>query len=366
MHSEDERASERNGTTTSFRSFVIVWFGQLVSITGTTLTAFGLQFFIYTETGSVTRVALVALAYTLPAVVLAPVAGSIADRADRRLVMMLSDVAAGAATASLLWALSFDSLPFGFILVATGISSAANTFQEPAWLSSIPVLVPRAHLGRANGMVQLNQGVSLVLAPVIAGALLAAGGLRAVLIVDILTFGVGVLTLALVRFPPYAKDETPDRSIRSDSGFAWRYLRERPGLFWMLWIYSGVNFMMSMTNVLLIPLVLSFSTETALGAILSVAGIGAIVGSLLVSAYGEPKHLVRTIMMGIGVMGLLNAIAGVRASILVIAAPSVLLLLLLPVVNGASQVIWQTKVAEGAQGRVFSLRRMIGQQDCDR
>ncbi|MDJ0665529.1 MAG: MFS transporter [Acidimicrobiia bacterium] len=347
--------------TTSMRSFVIVWLGQLVSITGTTLTAFGLQFFIYTETGSVTRVALVALAYALPAVALAPIAGSIADRADRRTVMLLSDVAAGAATASLLWALSFDSLPFGFILAATAISSAANAFQDPAWLASIPVLVPRSQLGRANGMVQLNQGVAIVAAPLLAGALLAAGGLRAVLLLDLLTFGVGVLTLASVRFPPYARDETPDRSVRSDSGFAWRYLLERPGLFWLLWIYSGVNFMMSMTNVLLIPLVLSFSTETALGAILSLGGIGAIVGSVVVSTYGEPKHLVRTIMLGIGVSGLLTAIAGVNASILVIAVPTVLLLLLNPIVNGASQVVWQTKVAEGAQGRVFSLRRMIAQ-----
>lgn len=343
------------------RSFVIVWLGQLVSITGTTLTAFGLQFFIYTETGSVTRVALVALAYALPAVVLAPIAGSIADRADRRTVMMLADIVAGAATASLLWALSFGSLPFGAILLATAVGSAANAFQDPAWLASIPVLVPRAQLGRANGMVQLNQGVAIVVAPVLAGALLAAGGLRAVLLVDMLTFGVGVLTLAAVRFPAYAKDETPDRSIRSDSGFAWRYLRERPGLFWLLWIYGGVNFMMSMTNVLLIPLVLSFSTETALGAILSVAGIGAVAGSVVVSTYGEPKQLVRTIMLGIGTSGLLTALTGVRASILVIAIPAVLLLFINPIVNGASQVIWQTKVAEGAQGRVFSLRRMIAQ-----
>ena len=170
---------------TSMRSFVIVWLGQLVSITGTTLTAFGLQFFIYTETGSVTRVALIALSYALPAVILAPIAGSIVDRSDRRTVMLLSDVAAGAATAGLLWALGFGSIPFWFICHATAVGSSANAFQDPAWLASIPVLVPRTQLGRANGMVQLNQGVAIVVAPVLAGALLAAGGLRAVLIVDL-------------------------------------------------------------------------------------------------------------------------------------------------------------------------------------
>ncbi len=342
------------------RSFVTVWFGQLVSITGTTLTAFGLQFFIYTETGSVTRVALIALSYALPAVLAAPIAGSVVDRSDRRMVMLLSDVAAGAATLSLLWVLSVGSLPFWFICVATAVSSTANAFQEPAWMASIPVLVPRSQLGRANGMVQLNFGVAIVVAPALAGGLLAAFGLRAVLLVDAATFIVGIVTLALVRFPAYERDEITDRSVRSDSGFAWRYLRERPGLLGLLWIYAGVNFMMSMTNVLIIPLVLSFATASALGLILSISGLGAVVGSLIVSTYGEPKKMIRTIMLGIGVSGLFTSITGTSTSLWVVGIPTVLILLLIPIVNGASQVIWQTKVAEGAQGRVFSLRRMIG------
>ncbi len=347
--------------TTSMRSFVIVWFGQLVSLTGTGLTAFGLQFFIYIETGSVTRVALIALAYSLPAVVLAPIAGSIVDRSDRRVVMLFADVVAGAATLSLLWALSFGPLPFWLICTATSVGSAANAFQEPAWLASIPVLVPRAQLGRANGMVQLNFGLAVVIAPALAGALLAGFGLRAVLVLDVLTFAVGIATLAAVRFPQYERDETPGRSVRSDSGFAWRYLRERPGLLWLLWIYSGVNFMLSMTNILIIPLVVSFATEAAAGVVLSISGAGAVVGSLILSAYGEPKRLVPTIMVGIAVSGLLTALAGIRASLVVITIPTVLVLLGVPIINGASQVIWQTKVTEGAQGRVFSLRRMIGQ-----
>lgn len=343
------------------RSFVIVWFGQLVSITGTVLTGFGLQLFIYIDTGSVTRLALVALAYSLPAVVLAPIAGSVVDRSDRRVVMLLADVVAGAATVSLLWVLSTGTLPFWFICLATALGSSANAFQEPAWLASIPVLVPRSQLGRANGMVQLNFGLAIVIAPALAGALLAAFGLEAVLIADIASFGVGIVTLAAVRFPPYQRDETPGRSVRSDSRFAWAYLRERPGLLWLLWIYAGVNFMMSMTNVLIIPLVVSFSTEAAAGLILSIAGAGAVVGSLIVSTYGEPKRLLRTIVGGIAVSGVLTSLAGIRASLVVIAVPTILVLLLNPIINGASQVVWQTKVAEGAQGRVFSLRRMIGQ-----
>jgi hypothetical protein len=180
------------------------------------------------------------------------------------------------------------------------------------------------------------------------------------LIADIITFAVGVVTLAAVRFPAFIPTGNKERSVRADTSFAWRFLRDRPGLLGMLWIYSGVNFMLSMTNILIIPLILSFSTEAAAGAVLSAAGIGAVAGSVIVGVFGEPKRLVRTIMAGISVSGILLALSGTRESLVAIAAPFVLMLLLMPIVNSASQVIWQTKVEEGVQGRVFSLRRMIG------
>ncbi|MCP3975809.1 MAG: MFS transporter [bacterium] len=145
-----------------------------------------------------------------------------------------------------------------------------------------------------------------------------------------------------------------------DARFAWGFLRARPGLFGLLWIYAGVNFMLSATNVLIIPLVVSFASEAAAGAILSAAGIGAVVGSVLVGIFGVPKKLVASIMFGIFISGFILSIAGVRASLVVIGVAFVLLLLINPIVNAASQTIWQTKVAEGVQGRVFSLRRMIG------
>jgi MFS family permease len=343
------------------REFLVVWVGQLVSITGTALTAFALQFYVYAETGSVTRLTIVALAYALPGIVLAPIAGSIVDRSDRRVVMLGSDLAAGAATLALLWVFLGGSLPLWFICLAVAAGSTANAFQEPAWMASIPVLVPRSQLGRANGLVQLNQGIAVVLAPALAGALLATAGLGAVLVVDVATFAVGIATLAAVRFPPYVTEGDAHRTVGGDTRFAWRYLRDRPGLLGLLWIYAGTNFMMSMTFVLLIPLVISFSSEAAAGAILSAGGAGAVLGSLIASTVGEPRRLVRTIMGGILVSGILTSVTGMQASLLVVAVPTVLVFLLNPIINTASHVIWQTKVAEGAQGRVFSLRRMIGQ-----
>ena len=343
----------------SMRPFFVVWLGQLVSVTGTTITAFGLQIYVFTETGSVTQLTFVALAFVTPALVLAPLAGSVVDRYDRRVVMLVADACAGVATLGLFIVWATGVLEPWHIYLATAVGSSANAFQDPAWMAAVPLLVPKDQLGRANGLVQLNQGLSFVLAPAIAGALLALGGLGPILIIDAATFAVGVATLALVRFPAYARTAGEDRSVWQDSVSAWRYLRIRSGLLGLLIIYAGVNFMLSATNVLVIPLIVSFSTEAAAGAVLSIAGLGAVVGSLAVGVLGTPKRLVATIMGGIAVIGVFVSMVGMRESVVIVGIAATLLLFLNPVVNSSSQVIWQTKVEEGMQGRVFSLRRML-------
>ena len=345
---------------TSMRSFLIVWAGQLVSLTGTALTAFGLQIFVYLESGSVTRLSIVALAFAVPSVVFAPTAGTIADRFDRRVVMLTADAVAAVSTLALAIVYALGDIQLWHIAAATFLAATANTFQDPAWNASIAVLVPKAQLGRANGLVQLNQGISVVVAPALAGALIGIWGLGAILVVDAVTFIIAVVTLAVVRFPPYEKSGDGHNTVLEDLRFAWRYLRARPGLLGLLSTYAGVNFMMSLTFVLTIPLIASFSTEAAAGAVLSIAGLGAVVGGLAVSVFGVPQRLAVTVMGGIFLSGVFVALMGVRASLPVIAVGAAAAFLLGPVVNSASQVIWQTKVAEGVQGRVFSLRFMIG------
>jgi hypothetical protein len=223
-------------------------------------------------------------------------------------------------------------------------------------------LVPKPHLGRANGLVQLNEGLSLVMAPALAGVLLVWSGLGAVLLVDVATFLVGIVTLAVVRFPrPKAHEETSTGSVWGDAVAGWRYVRERRGLFGLLWVYASVNFSLSFGNVLFIPLVVAFASEAAAGGVLSAAGFGAILGSVVVSVWGGPKKRVRGTMAAISFAGLGIAIAGLRPSLVLVSVAAFLLMASVPVANTASQVLWQTKVPPAVQGRVFAIRRMISQ-----
>jgi len=348
--------------STSMRTFFTVWGGQLVSILGSTMSAFGLQLWVYAETGSVTNLALVALAFALPAVLISPFAGALVDRWDRRKVMLASDAVAGVATLCVAGLYATDSLHLWHIYVLVAVGSMGSAFQAPAWLASIPLLVPKPHLGRANGLVQLNDGLSLVMAPALAGVVLVASGLGAILLIDVATFLFAVGTLAVVRFPrPEGHAATSTGSMLGDAAAGWRYVRERGGLFGLLWVYAGVNFSLSFGNVLFIPLVVAFASESAAGGVRSAAGFGAVAGSVAVSAWGGPKKRVRGTMIAIVGAGLGVALAGVRPSLVLVAASAFALMAMVPVANTSSQVLWQLKVPPAMQGRVFAIRRMISQ-----
>jgi len=343
------------------RTFFIVWGGQLISVIGTTVTGFALQIWVYLETGSVTALALVSLFATMPAVLLSPIAGALVDRWDRRLAMLGADVLAGIGTLVIAVLFLNDALALWHIYLLAGVGAVGNAFQVPAWMAAMPMLVPKRHLGRANGMVQMNDGISLMAGPVIAGALLATTGLGGVLLLDVVTFLIAVGTLTAVRFPRLERPaaEEAQTSLRSEITTGWRFIRERTGLLGLLFVYAAVNFVLSFTTVLILPMILSFSNEGTTGAILSAGGVALIAGSVLMSVWGGPKHRVAAIMGGIAATGLFIAVTGLRPNPLVTGAGVVLMFLVIPLVNTSSQVLWQTKVPLDMQGRVFSLRRML-------
>jgi MFS family permease len=355
-----EDAPIPTGPASGMRTFFTVWAGQLVSVVGTTLTAFGLQIWVYTETESVTALAIASLAYGVPATLISPIAGALVDKWDRRRVMLAADSLAGVATLIIAVLFFTDSLEVWHIYCLVGVGSIGNAFQSPAWMASIPLIVAKKHLGRANGLVQLNDGLSLVLAPALAGVILVTFGLGGVLITDAATFMVAIGTLMMVRIPrPKGHAETATGSVFGDAKAGWRYIKDRPGLFGLLWVYAGVNFALAFVNVLIIPLVLAFSTEAAVGAMFSAVGVGAIVGSIVVSAWGGPQKRVRGTMIAIAIAGAASAFAGIAPSLLVVGLGGFFMMAVVPAANTASQVLWQTKVPPAVQGRVFAIRRMI-------
>lgn len=342
------------------RTFLTVWFGQFVSVLGTTLTGFALAVYVFVETGSVTRLAAVLAAVAVPGILLAPIAGVIVDRFDRRAVMLGADIIAGAGSVVLALSYFADGLELWLIIPVLAVASAAQAFQEPAYLATIPTLVPKEQIGRANGLVQLAQAAGHIIAPFAAGALLATVGMGVVFVIDVATFGVAVVTLLVVRFPGVRAEAPPiSPSMRGEAVEGFRFLWDRQGMFRFLMLAAVLNLLFGFVNVLFAPLFLAFTNEAVMGAALSVAGVGMLVGSLLMSAWGGPKQRVRGMLVFVALLGVGIAVSGLRPSVVVAGAGTLIVMLILPLVNGTSQAFWQVKVPLAMQGRVFSTRRML-------
>jgi DHA3 family macrolide efflux protein-like MFS transporter len=344
--------------------FLIIWLGQTVSQVGSGLTGFALGVWVYQSTGSALQFALIALFTVVPRIVLSPLAGVVVDRWDRRRAMIVGDSGAGAGTL-LIAALFFSGrLEIWHIYLATALSSAFTTLQWPAYAAITPQLVAKESLGRANGMIQLGRGISEILAPLLAGMLVVVIGLRGIVLIDVVTFAFAVLTLIVIRLPqaaPVARNESAGEPFRQELVFGWRYLQRRPGLMGLLLFLAVISFVWAMLGAVLTPMMLTFATPEKLGMIISVAGVGYLSGSLLMSSWGGPRRLI------IGVLGfeLLSAasfvLMGLRPSVALVAVGAFVAHLAIAMGLSCNQALWQRKVAPEVQGRVFAAQQMITQ-----
>ena len=344
------------------RVFVTVWAGQVVSTLGSSITGFALGVWTYEITRSPTLYAVTLLISVLPRVLLAPVAGVVSDRWDRRLVMMLADTGAGISSLLIVAVLLWSDLQVWHIYVATFINSAFSAFQWPAYAAATSLLVPKRHLGRAAGMTQIGDALSQLAAPAIAGALFVTAGLKAVLVIDICSYFVALGTLLLVRFPQpevSEEDEGERGSFLKQAVFGWTYIRERSGLLGLLLVFALLNFLVSITFALYTPLILNMTTPDVLGYLNAVAGMGMLVGTVLMSTWGGPRRRILGIYAAETVLGLTTFAFGLRLTIPLLALNNFIFMMAMPISQGCSQAIWQTKVAPAIQGRVFAIRSMI-------
>lgn len=345
-----------------FRSFFIIWLGLAVSMLGSGLTGFALGVWVYQQTGSATLYALMGFCVVLPGIVLAPVAGALVDRWDRRKALVLSDLVAalcGGGIAVLLWS---GRLEIWHLYVLQGLASTGMAWQWPAFSAMMTVLVPKQHLGRASGMLQFGVATSQILAPLLAGTFIGTLGLHGVILVDVGTFLFSLATLALVRSPPIpvsAQGAAARGRLLNEAREGWRFIRSRPGLQAMLFLFAATNFFLSILQVLITPLVLGFASAPVLGRVISVSGLGMLTGALVMSIWGGPSRRVYGILSFLTLQGAVLLLGGLRPDAVLVASAAFVFLFATPILDGCSQAIWQTKVPPDLHGRVFSVRRMI-------
>ncbi len=348
-------------------TFTAIWAGQMLSMLGTGMTHFALTIWAWQLTGRATALALVGVCAFGPVVLISPLAGAIVDRANRKLLMILSDVAAGLATAAVLALYLTGRLEIWHLYVAAAFAGTFGAFQFPAYSATISVLVNKSQYARASGMMSLAGSISGVLAPIGAGVLLGPIGIGGIMAIDLATMLTAILILvfAPIPQPPPSPEGIAGRgNLFREAGFGFRYIFARPGLLGLLVVFLFFNVNTNFGFTVLSPMVLARTgnNEIVLGGVRSAAAIGSVLGGLLLSLWGGPKRRVYGVIFGCALGGLLGQVLlGLGRSLPVWAVTGFLGAMVFPTVNASSQAIWQSKVPPDLQGRVFSVRLMIAQ-----
>ncbi len=357
-----DKPVQRSGMT----SFLVVWSGQFISFIGTGMTGFAVAFWIFQETGQASALTWALFFFFAPSILASPLAGAIVDRADRKTIMILSDLAAGLVTLAWLSLLAFDGLELWHIYLGNAISGLFNSFQFPAYSAAVTLMLRKEQYARANGMISLAGSASQITAPALAGALLGPIGLVGIMIIDVVTFVVAISTLLLARIPrpQDAADRTGAGTLLQESLYGFRYIFQRPSLLGLQLVFFSTNLLGTVGFVLLVPLILARTgnNELALASVQSIGAVGGVIGGLLLATWGGPKRKVHGVLMGMVLASLFGELLmGVGQVLLVWTIAAFMAQLLIPFINGSNQAIWQAKVPPDVQGRVFSVRLLIAQ-----
>jgi len=341
------------------KRFMVIWTGQAFSLMGSQLVQFALIWYLTIQTGSATVLAIATMVGILPQIVLQPLAGAYVDRWKRRHVMIAADGLIALCTLALVALFMLGVVEIWHIFLILFARASFSAFHWPASQAATTMLVPEKHLTRVAGLNQSLLGLASILAPPLGAVLIAFLPMSQVLAVDVITAGVAILTLVLIKFPEPAARGGPKQRITVDVKETFHYLKHWRGALLLVGMFMLINLLISPAFSLLPLLVLEHFHGRAIdyATIEAVAGIGMLLGGILLSLWGGTKRRIVTVMASTVLAGIgITLIAFVPSNGFLIALGLMLFVgLMLPILNGSVMAMMQACVPSGLQGRVFAL-----------
>ncbi|MBA4538401.1 MFS transporter [Bacillus aquiflavi] len=345
-----------------FKKFLILWFGELISNIGSGLTAFGLGVYVWQMTHSAVDVAMVEMAALLPMILLAPAAGVLADRFDRRLLMMLGDIVSGFGLIVMLVLMLTGDIQVWQICLCVGFSSVFSALLDPAYKATITDLLTEEEYAQASGMVGIASSSKFLISPIIGGLILAVSSMEVILIIDILTFVVTVIAILSVRKSLAVKAQVKkELDFFKDLKEGWLIIVESKGVMLLIVLVSVLMFYMGIIQVLSKPMILSFTNEKTTGILQTIVACGMMVSSILIGKGILKRNFVNVMVGSFIVSGITMAGFGATTSIPVIIISGFLFFASLPFATTCIDVLIRKSIDNDKQGRAWGLISLISQ-----
>lgn len=346
----------------SLGRFLIIWGGQLISSIGSGLTAFSLGVYVYEKTQSATVYSLIIFFAFLPSYLLKPIGGTLSDRLDRRLMMIIGDLGSAFGLVFILMMFYSGINAIWVIYLGVATSSVFVAFQNPAYKASVTDLLDEDAYSKASGLMQLSESSRFLISPIVAGFLLSFMSIENILIVDICTFVFAMLAVFAV------KNKIKPKSLKikkgkffSDFIGGFKYTFSDKGLVWLLSITSIVTFAVGFLQALIGPMILAFADSKTLGVIQTISASGMLVTSFLIGVFSKMKKQVSVLSVSLAFAGIFYALFGISTNVVFIIAAGFLFFSTLPFINTSLEVLIRKNVDNQIQGRVWSIVSLISQ-----
>jgi DHA3 family macrolide efflux protein-like MFS transporter len=350
---------------TSVGSYLFFWIGQMFSLIGTSVSGFAITWWVTVITERAMYLAIGNFLFLIFYITLTPIAGVMCDRYNRKLIIFFAD-SFNAVERGVLILLFYMGLADPLLIVLiNSLRGIGQAFHQPTVNAVIPSMVPKKLLSRINGVNYLFTSSIQVLGPVIGGVMYAFFPVELILWVDIITYGIAVIPLILVKIPRVHSIEDKQLEISEKKSFIREFIigvktiQLIPGLLTIILLSMFLNFLFQPLNILT-PLYVKVDlngNEADLAILSAFINAGMILGGIITSLKKKWKH--KTSVYFIGLMVIMSAaIVYAFAPIgwlLVASIAGAFAIMFLPIVNTIYLTIMQTTVPKNKMGRITSV-----------
>lgn len=348
--------------TKGLKDFFLLWSTQSLSLMGSSLTSFALIIWSYEQGGSALKTALLSVSTYAPYVMLSIILGTLSDRWNKKLCILVCDTIAALSTLLILWLFVTNQLQLWHLYVLNFITGTMDAFQQPASDVAITLLTPKEQYQCVSGLRAFSQSLITILTPIIASALLAFGGLLMVLILDLITFVIAFLTLSLViHIPNVSKAKKEESALLKEIKASWLYLKQNRGILDLILFLACINLVAAMHDAALPAMILSKTQDVqGLGWVNAFGGFANLAGSVFVIFTKKPKSRIRVICYALLFsMSTENFFMAFGNTLPIWCMGMLLGWISIPLMNANLDVILRERIPVEIQGRIFAVRNTL-------
>lgn len=339
--------------------FLILWLTQALSQLGSSMTNYALIVWSYTSNGSALTTSLLSVCSYAPYVIMSIFAGSLSDKWNKKVTMLVSDTVAALCTISIFILLKTGRLEIWHLYCLNAMNGLMNTVQQPASDVAITLLTPKKHYQRVSGLRSFSNALISILTPIIATAVLSFTNMQVIIFIDLFTFVIAFISLVFfVKIPEYKSDENAD-SFFTLTKIGLTYLKQNRGVLDLILFLACINLIASVYNAAFPAMILSKENggEIALGTVNAFIGIATLIGSIAASSMPTPKSRVKVICNTLLIaMSTENFFLAFGKTLPLWCIGGVLGWLCIPIMNANLDVLFREHIPVHMQGRVYAAR----------